>query len=110
MPSWAHGHHFRPSTNCDKLSEYSLCGAVEIVILIVLEDNPFRLVLLAKLISENELCFEVLSFVTDRGMHKKLCHDFSVASRGKPPIASKVSVRVYHIDFTICASFARPHN
>jgi hypothetical protein len=67
-------------------------------------------VLISKLVSEHELCFEVLAFLTDRWMHKKLGHDFSYASRCKHPIASKVGARVSHIDFTVRPRFARPHN
>ena len=43
-------------------------------------------------------------------MHKKLCDDFSEALWGKHPIASKVGLRVYDIDVTIRARFARPYN
>ena len=79
-------------------------------LVVVLEDNPFRLVLIAKLVRELDLGFEVLPCLADRWMHKKLGHDFSVASRCQHPIASKVGARLYHRDCTIRARFARPHN
>ena len=79
-------------------------------LVVVLEDNPFRLVLIAKLVRELDLGFEVLSCLADRWMHKKLGQDFSVAARGKHPIASKVGARLYHRDCTVRARFARPHN
>ena len=66
--------------------------------------------LIAKLVSEHYLCSEVLSFSTDRGLHKKLGHGSRCASRCKHPIPSTVGSRVYHKDFTLRASFARPHN
>src|SRR5215813_10022269 len=66
--------------------------------------------LLAKLVRENEFCFEVLSCLADRWMHNKFCHDLSIASRGQYPIARQVSARVYHKNLTIRARFARPHN
>ncbi len=78
--------------------------------LVVREDNPFCLVRIVKLVREHYLCFEVLSFFTDRWMNKKLCHGSRCASRCKKPITRTVGLRVYHKDFTIRASFARPYN
>src|SRR2546425_9537949 len=55
--------------------------------IVVRKDNPFGLVLIAKLVSEHYLGFEVLSFFTDRGLHKKLGHGLRCASRCKHPIS-----------------------
>ena len=79
-------------------------------LVVVLEDNSFRLVLIAIPVREHELGFEVLSCLADRWMHNKFCHDFSIASRGQHPIARQVGARVYYKDCTIRARFARPHN